>query len=131
MTRGFNFRVSLLWRRVRLARRWPAGRACNATTSGPPKTGSMNLIDRYLFRQLLGPALLATVAFSTVMLLAQSLTFLDLIVNQGQSAALFLKVTLLGLPSLVSMILPITIFVAALVALNRLQTEQELVVCFA
>jgi lipopolysaccharide export system permease protein len=29
------------------------------------------------------------------------------------------------------MILPITIFVASLVALNRLQTEQELVVCFA
>lgn len=91
----------------------------------------MNLIDRYLFRQLLGPTLLATIAFSTVMLLGQSLTFLDLIVNQGQSAAVFLKITLLGLPSLVSMILPITIFVASLVALNRLQTEQELVVCFA
>jgi len=91
----------------------------------------MKLIDRYLFRQLLGPTLLATVAFSTVMLLGQSLSFLDLIVNQGQSAALFLKITLLGLPSLVSMILPITIFVASLVALNRLQTEQELVVCFA
>lgn len=91
----------------------------------------MNLIDRYLFRQLLGPTLLATVAFSTVMLLGQSLQALDLIVNQGQSAAVFLKITLLGLPSLVSMILPITIFVAALVALNRLQTEQELVVCFA
>jgi len=91
----------------------------------------MNLIDRYIFRQLLGPALLATIAFSTVMLLSQSLRFLDLIVNQGQSAAVFLKITLLGLPSLVSMILPITIFVASLVALNRLQTEQELVVCFA
>ena len=91
----------------------------------------MNLIDRYLFRQLLGPTLLATVAFSTVMLLGQSLRALDLIVNQGQSAAVFLRITLLGLPSLVSMILPITIFVASLVALNRLQTEQELVVCFA
>jgi lipopolysaccharide export system permease protein len=91
----------------------------------------MNLIDRYLFRQLLGPTLLATVAFSAVMLLGGSLQYLDLIVNQGQSAAVFLKVTLLGLPSLVSMILPITIFVASLVALNRLQTEQELVVCFA
>ncbi len=65
------------------------------------------------------------------MLLAGSLQYLDLIVNQGQSAAVFLKVTLLGLPSLVSVILPITIFVASLVALNRLQTEQELVVCFA
>lgn len=90
----------------------------------------MNLIDRYLFRQLLGPTLLATLAFSTVMLLGQSLTALDYIVK-GQSAAVFVKVTLLSLPSLVSMILPITIFVASLVALNRLQTEQELVVCFA
>src|ERR1700761_562792 len=96
-----------------------------------PSKASMNLIDRYLFRQLLGPTLLATIAFSTVMLLGQSLQALDLIVNQGQSAAVFLKITLLGLPSLLSMILPITIFVAALVALNRLQTEQELVVCFA
>jgi lipopolysaccharide export system permease protein len=66
-----------------------------------------------------------------VALLSQSLQALDLIVNQGQSAAVFLKITLLGLPSLVSMILPIAIFVASLVALNRLQTEQELVVCFA
>ena len=91
----------------------------------------MNLIDRYIFRQLLGPTLLATVAFSTVMLLVQSLKELDLIVSQGLSIALFLKIILLGLPSLVSTILPITIFVASLVALNRLQTEQELVVCFA
>jgi lipopolysaccharide export system permease protein len=66
-----------------------------------------------------------------VALLSQSLQALDLIVNQGQSAGVFIKITLLGLPSLVSMILPIAIFVASLVALNRLQTEQELVVCFA
>jgi lipopolysaccharide export system permease protein len=90
----------------------------------------MNLIDRYLFRQLLGPTLLATLAFSTVMLLGQSLNALDYIVK-GQSAAVFLKITLLYLPTLVTMILPITLFVASLVALNRLQTEQELVVCFA
>src|ERR1700761_2473374 len=96
-----------------------------------PSKASMNLIDRYLFRQLLGPTVLAVIAFSAVMLLGQSLRLLDLIVNQGQSTAVFLKITLLELPSLVSMILPITIFVASLVALNRLQTEQELVVCFA
>jgi lipopolysaccharide export system permease protein len=91
----------------------------------------MKLIDRYLFRQLLGPAFLATLSLSGVMLLSQSLQALDLIVNQGQSAAVFIKITLLGLPSLVSMILPIALFAASLVALNRLQTEQELVVCFA
>ena len=91
----------------------------------------MNLIDRYLFKQLLGPTLLAVVSLSGVMLLSESLNFLDLIVNQGQSTAVFVKITLLGLPGLVSMMMPIAIFAASLVALNRLQTEQELVVCFA
>ena len=100
--------------------------ACNACLAA-----LMKLIDRYLFRQLLGPTVLATMALSAVALLSQSLQALDLIVNQGQSAAVFIRITLLGLPSLVSMILPISLFVASLVALNRLHTEHEIVVCFA
>jgi len=91
----------------------------------------MRLIERYLFRQLLGPTLLATAALGGVALLSQSLSALDLIVNQRQSAWIFVEVTLLALPMLVNMILPVAVFVAALVALNRLQTEQELVVCSA
>lgn len=91
----------------------------------------MSLIQRYLFRQLLGPTLLATAALGGVALLSQSLSALDIIVDQRQSALVFVEVTLLALPMLINMILPIAVFVAALVALNRLQTEQELVVCFA
>lgn len=91
----------------------------------------MRLIDRYLLRQLLGPVVLSTLALSAVALLSQSLSGLDLIVNQRQSALVFLKVTLLAMPQLINLILPIAVFVAALVALNRLHTEQEIVVCFA
>jgi lipopolysaccharide export system permease protein len=91
----------------------------------------MRLIDRYLLRQLLGPTLLATLALTAVALLSQSLSGLDLIVNQRQSAVVFLKITLLAMPQLVNMVLPIAIFVATLVAMNRLHTEQEIVVCFA
>jgi lipopolysaccharide export system permease protein len=91
----------------------------------------MRLIDRYLLRQLLGPVVLATLALVGVALLSQSLSGLDLIVNQRQSALVFLKVTALAMPRLVNMVTPIAIFVAALVALNRLHTEQEIVVCFA
>ena len=91
----------------------------------------MRLIDRYLQRQLLGPIALATLALTGVALLSQTLSGLDLIVNQRQSALVFLKITLLAMPQLISMILPIAVFVAALVALNRLRTEQEIVVCFA
>lgn len=91
----------------------------------------MRLIDRYLLRQLLAPVVLATLALTSVALLSQSLAGLDLIVNQRQSALVFLKVTLLYMPQLINLILPIAVFVAALVALNRLHTEQEIVVCFA
>ena len=56
----------------------------------------MRLIDRYLLRQLLGPTLVAAAALSAVALLSQSLSALDLIVNQRQSALVFLKITLLA-----------------------------------
>jgi lipopolysaccharide export system permease protein len=91
----------------------------------------MRLIDRYLLRQMLGPTLLATGALTGVALLSQSLAGLDLIVNQRQSAIVFLRVTLLYMPQLINMVLPIAVFVAALVSFNRLHTEQEIVVCFA
>jgi lipopolysaccharide export system permease protein len=98
---------------------------------GDPYFFKMRLIDRYLLRQMLGPTLLVTGALTAIALLSQSLAGLDLIVNQRQSAIVFLKVTLLYMPQLINMILPIAVFVAALMAFNRLHTEQEVVVCFA
>ena len=46
----------------------------------------MRLIDRYLLRQMLGPTLLAVAALSAVALLSNSLSVLDYLVNQRQSA---------------------------------------------
>ncbi len=91
----------------------------------------MTLIERYLFRQLLAPTILALAALTVVAFLSQSLSALDLMVDQRQSFGVFLKVTLLALPELVSLILPVAVFVAALIALNRMHTEHEIVVCFA
>jgi lipopolysaccharide export system permease protein len=91
----------------------------------------MRLIERYFFRQLLGPTFLATTALCAVALLGRSLSELDIIVEQRQSALIFLKLIALALPQLLNLILPIAVFVAALVALNRLHTEQEIVVAFA
>ena len=91
----------------------------------------MRLIERYLFRQLLGPTLLAVAALGAVAFLSQSLSNLDVIVDQRQSALVFIKLTLLATPQLLNMIMPIAVFVAALSVLNRMQTDQELVVVFA
>jgi lipopolysaccharide export system permease protein len=91
----------------------------------------MTLIERYLFRQLLGPTIWAVIALASLGILSQSLTNLDLIVEQRQSALVFIKVTALAVPVTLSMIVPLAIFVAGLITLNRLQTENEIVVCYA
>jgi lipopolysaccharide export system permease protein len=89
------------------------------------------LIERYIFKQLLGPTILAVLALTGVAVLSRSLSALDVLVDQRQNPLVFLQITLLATPMLVSMILPVGLIVAALVALNRLQAEQELVIAFA
>src|SRR5579864_3681333 len=91
----------------------------------------MGLLDRYLFRQLLGPTVLAAISLGLIGLLSQSLTALDIIVKQGQSALTLAWITALAGPQLLATVLPVALFVAGLIALNRLHTEQEIVVCFA
>lgn len=91
----------------------------------------MRLIDRYLFRQLLGPTLLAAAGLTGVAILTSSLSALDILVNDRQSLIVFGEITLLATPQILAMVLPLAVFIAGLVALNRLQTEQEITICFA
>lgn len=91
----------------------------------------MRLIEGYLFRQLLAPTLAAALALGAVALLSQTLSSLDLMVDQRQNVLVFGRIVLLTMPQLMSMVLPIAVFVAALIALNRLHIEQEIVICFA
>ena len=77
----------------------------------------MPLIERYIFKQLLGPTILAVMALGAVAVLSQSLSALDILVDQRQSPLIFAKITLLAMPMLISMILPVAVLVAALVAL--------------
>lgn len=91
----------------------------------------MRLIENYLFRQFLGPTIAASLALGVVAVLSQTLTFLDLVVDKHQSALVLAKIVVLSMPQMLGIVLPISLFVAALITLNRLHTEQEIVVCFA
>lgn len=88
----------------------------------------MKKIDRYIFRQLLTTTLFVAVTLSCVVWLSQSLRFVEMIVNRGLSASLFLYLTMLLIPSFLGIILPIALFVAVLFIYNRLLMDSELVV---
>ena len=88
----------------------------------------MNLLQKYIFRQALRPLLIILSSLAGLALLTQSLSTLDLIVENRQSAGTFLYITVLALPQLIAVILPLAVFMAALYALNRLNIDSELVV---
>lgn len=88
----------------------------------------MRLIDRYNLRQL-AVAFLTSLAVLTVLIwLTQALREFDLITKQGQALLEFLAVTILALPSLIVIILPVSLFIAIVWTLNRLNNDSELVV---
>ncbi len=91
----------------------------------------MNLVQRYLFRQLLWPFITAVAAFAGLALLTQSLSNVDLISGYSETTLTFVKVTILALPHLTALLIPIALFVATLNALSRLTGDSEIVVTTA
>ncbi|MBS0275289.1 MAG: LPS export ABC transporter permease LptF [Proteobacteria bacterium] len=88
----------------------------------------MPRLSNYVLRQLVGPIALFGFLLTGVVWLSQSLRLLDLVINRGQSAPTFIYLTLLVLPSLLVIILPIAFFAGALYGLHRLNADSELVV---
>ncbi len=88
----------------------------------------MNLFQRYLFRQALWPFLTAIAALAALALLTQSLSNIGLIAERGETAAIFIYITMLAVPQLVALLLPIAVFIACIAAFNRLTNDSELTV---
>ncbi|NBX03776.1 MAG: LPS export ABC transporter permease LptF [Alphaproteobacteria bacterium] len=84
--------------------------------------------SKYIARQLVHSTLLITFSLTSIVWLTQALRFIDFIVNQGVSIAVFVKLTLLLVPSLILMILPPALFCAILFSYNKLKTDSELLV---
>jgi lipopolysaccharide export system permease protein len=91
----------------------------------------MNLFQRYAFRQAFWPFLAALAALTGLAVLTQSLSNLDLIADRGETALVFLWVTILALPQVMALLLPIAVFIACAIAANRLTSDSELTVVAA
>ena len=70
----------------------------------------MSVIQRYMLRQLVVVAALVTLTLTLAIWLTQSLRFVELIVNRGLSLQSYLSLTLLLLPSFLSLMLPVALF---------------------
>jgi lipopolysaccharide export system permease protein len=91
----------------------------------------MTALQAYFFRQIIGPLSAILAGLTAVAILTQGLAQLDLIVDERRSGFVFIWVTLLAVPQLLSLVLPLALFFAVLYAINRMYGDQEIIVAYA
>lgn len=88
----------------------------------------MARFDRYMLSQLLVLFGFFSLVLVAVFWINRAVQLFDSLIGDGQTALVFLEFTALGLPRLVTTVLPIATFAATIYITNRLNNESELTV---
>ena len=88
----------------------------------------MNLVDKYIFKQLLNNSLLILVLITSVFCLGKSVQLIELMVSRGLPATVFFKLIFNSLPQIVPTLLPIITGLSIYFVYTRMQTDREMVV---
>ena len=88
----------------------------------------MRRYERYLIMHLALPTVLVAAALTGIIWLTQMMRFIDFMLNRGLSLGDFLYLTGLMLPSLLLILIPISLAIAAIYTYHRLTADSELVV---
>ena len=80
-------------------------------------------INAYILRQLTIAFVIAVLSLTCVVWLSQSLRFIDMIVNRGLPLSTFVYLTVLLLPSWLSIVMPIAGFASVLFTYNRMLND--------
>jgi lipopolysaccharide export system permease protein len=93
----------------------------------------MSGFQRYLFRNVLRTLLAIVGGLALIALLTQGLAQdrLDLIIENRQSVVVYLWVSVLATPQIISLLMPIALFIATAAALNVAHRDNEVVVAQA
>ncbi|MFD2207814.1 LptF/LptG family permease [Kiloniella antarctica] len=88
----------------------------------------MQTISRYMLVQLILFAISVAVSLAVAVWLAQSLRFVDMIVNDGLPASTFFYFIILLMPYFLVIVIPVATFCSVLFIYNKMNTDSELVV---
>ena len=88
----------------------------------------MAKFDRYMLSQLLVLFGFFSLILVSVYWVNRAIGLFDQLISDGQTALVFLEFTILTLPYVILIVLPISAFVAAVYVTNRLSSESEMIV---
>lgn len=87
----------------------------------------LSRFDRYLLSQLLAVFGFFALVLVSVYWVNRAVGLFDRLIGDGQSALVFVEFSLLALPNVIRLVLPIAAFAAAVYVTNRMMRESELV----
>ena len=88
----------------------------------------MSRFDRYLLRQMMIAFGFFSLVLIAVYWVNHAVILFDRLITNGHSAQVFLEFSLLSLPNVIRLILPLSAFAATIFVTNRLSSEGELTV---
>ncbi|SFK59546.1 LPS export ABC transporter permease LptF [Shimia haliotis] len=88
----------------------------------------MSRFDRYILSQLLTLFGFFALVLVSVYWVNRAVVLFDTLIASGQSVSVFLGLTVLSLPNVIRLVLPVAVFAATVYATNRLSSESELTV---
>ena len=88
---------------------------------------NLSRFDRYLLSQLLAVFGFFALVLVSVYWVNRAVSLFDRLIGDGQSTWVFIEFSLLALPNVIRLVLPIAAFAAAVYVTNRMMRESELV----
>jgi lipopolysaccharide export system permease protein len=88
----------------------------------------IGIFDRYILKLLAGTTLVIAFALTMIILLTQSLRYLELVIGSDASAIYFLMMTGLAIPKFLEVILPVAFVISCAYLANKLMNDREIVV---
>jgi lipopolysaccharide export system permease protein len=85
-------------------------------------------LDRYMLSQLMVAFGLFALVLVMVYWINRAVRLFDQIIASGESAGVFLELSVLALPSVIKLVMPVAAFAATVYVTNRLSNESELVI---
>lgn len=86
----------------------------------------MKILQRYVLRELLSPLIIGLLVFTFILLVNKIFRLADLLISQGVSFWLVMQLLLCLLPTLLTLTIPMSVLVAALIGFGRLAVDNEI-----
>ncbi len=91
----------------------------------------MKLIDRYIIKEIIPPALISFILYTAAFLMNQLVDLAEIAVKRDVSFAIIGKLIMLSIPHIVAETAPMAFLLGILIAFGRLSKDSEVIACLA